>query len=201
MIPDKRLAVHSRRTMKPKSNYKPGPQDNCQTPIYAVEPILKFIPIHWHIWEPAAGQGNIVKALSSYGYNVTGTDILTGQDFFKYKPMAWDAVITNPPFSLKYRFLARCYQLGKPFALLLPLETLGAKAAQVLFKEFGIEIILLNKRVDFFMPVAGYSGKGAQFPTCWMTWGLNIGRQLTYANIIKRPDSQLPLFPQGDAKR
>lgn len=182
--------------MKPKSNYKPGPQDNCQTPIYAIEPILKFIPVHWHIWEPAAGQGNIVNALGSYGYSVTGTDILTGQDFLKCQPVSWDAVITNPPFSLKYRFLARCYQLGKPFALLLPLETLGAKAAQVLFKEFGIEIILLNKRVDFFMPNKGWNGT-AQFPTAWFTFGLQIGQQITYANIVKRPDSQLPLFPQG----
>lgn len=179
--------------MKPKSNYKPGPQDRCQTPTYAIEPILKFFPVHWHIWEPAAGDGNIVGALRGHGYNVTGTDILTAQDFFRYQPAQWDGLITNPPFSLKYRFLAHCYELGKPFALLLPVETLGAKSAQVLFKEFGIEIVLLSKRVDFKMPNKGFGGS-AQFPTAWFTSGLNIGQQITYANLNKRPDEQMTLF-------
>lgn len=179
--------------MKPKLNYKPGPQDRCQTPAYALEPILKFFPLHWHIWEPAAGEGNIVGALQSYGYTVTGTDILTAQDFFKYQRSIGDALITNPPFSLKYRFLHHCYELGQPFALLLPVETLGAKAAQVLFKEFGIEVVLLNKRVDFKMPNKGFGGS-AQFPTAWFTSGLGIGQQITYAMINKRPDEQMSLF-------
>ena len=173
--------------MKPKLNYKPGSQDCCQTPFYAIEPLLKFFPTYWHIWEPAAGEGNIVNALRSYGYQVTGTDILLGQDFFRHQLTHWDAIITNPPFSLKYKFLARCYQLDKPFALLLPVETLGAKSAQVLFEEFGIEIILLNKRIDFKMPNKGFGGS-AQFPTAWFCFGLNIGQQLTFANITKRPD-------------
>ena len=39
------------------------------------------------------------------------------------KPVQFDCIITNPPFSLKQEFLQRCYELGKPFALLLPLTT------------------------------------------------------------------------------
>ena len=34
------------------------------------------------IWEPACGEGHIIKALNNMGYNnVIGTDILTGTDF------------------------------------------------------------------------------------------------------------------------
>lgn len=84
----------------------------------------------------------------------------------------------------KHLFLGTAkYQLGKPFALLMPVEVLGAKSAQRNFKAHGIEVILLDKRVNFKMPEKGWLGSGAQFPTAWFTWGLNIGKQITFATL------------------
>ena len=34
-----------------------------------------------------------------------------GQDFFKYEPENYDMIITNPPYSLKNKFLKRAYDL------------------------------------------------------------------------------------------
>lgn len=175
--------------MKNKTNrtgdeYVPQGYDSCQTPPEALDPLLPYLPREWRLWEPASGEGLLVDAFYDAGFStVRASDILTGQNFFQFEPAAWDALVTNPPYSIKYKWLERCYALGKPFALLLPVETLGAKTAQTLFREHGIEIIFMDQRVNFKMPYAGWEGGGAQFPTAWFCWGLGIGQQLTFARI------------------
>jgi hypothetical protein len=171
---------------KPKSNYKADPRDCCQTPGYAVDPLLRFVKPSWSIWEPASGEGFLLAALRAGGFEdvITG-DVLSGQDFFTYQPQRWDCLITNPPFSQKYKWIARCYELGKPFALLMPFETLAAQAGQKYFRDCGVEIILPDKRIDYKMPAKGWGGS-AQFHSAWFTWGLGIGRELTFVEIDKR---------------
>lgn len=61
----------------------------------------------------------------------------------------FDVIITNPPYSLKNEFLKKCYEYNKPFALLLPLTALEGKERGKLYKNKGIEIIVLNKRINF----------------------------------------------------
>ena len=157
--------------------------DRCQTPAYALEPLYPYLDPTVMIWEPAQGEGILAEAFRQRGYSVLATDLLDDVDFFTYNPGPLYITITNPPFSQKYLWLARCYELCNPFALLLPLETLGAAKAQCLFEENGVEIILLDKRVNFKMPYKGWGGKGAQFPVAWFTHGLGIGRELTYAHL------------------
>jgi len=160
--------------------------DRCQTPGYALDPLLPFVDRRLLIWEPACGEGYLTAALRESGRKVIGSDILYGQDFFLETPSHWDAMITNPPYSLKYAWLLRCYALGKPFALLLPVETLGAKAAQDRFRAHGVEVVFLSKRINFKMPNIGWKSSAAQFPVCWITWGFNIGQQLTFAEVKPR---------------
>jgi hypothetical protein len=174
---------------KPKSNEKGNPKrDQCQTPPRALWPLLPYVNKSWRVWEPCAGKGNLVRGLVRYGIrNVVKGDILTGQNFFdpKSEPAIWDAQITNPPFSIKYKWLKRSYELGKPFALLVPVDTLGAKTAQALFSRYGVEVIFMNERINYEMPNIGFSGSGAQFASIWITWGLDIGRQMTFAKLVK----------------
>lgn len=167
--------------MKPKSNQKgsitePKQYDLCQSPPYAVAPLLPYLKPFLTVWEPASGGGYLADALEMHSHryvDVVKSDILRGQNFFTYNPSdppyerGWDAIVTNPPYSIKYEWIARCYELGKPFALLVPLETLGAAAAQKLLQKHGFEVMLLDQRVDFKMPNKGWSG-GAQFPVIWL---------------------------------
>jgi len=174
--------------MKPKTNTTDIPaRDQCQTPPYALNPLWPYLRKEWRIWEPAAGEGLMVDALRKRGHDVEASDVLTGRDFFKYAPESFDAIVTNPPYStsIKFRWMRRCYMLGKPFALLVPLETIGAKSAQRLMDKHGFELILMDKRVDYKMPDVGWKGKGAQFPSIWFTWGLKIGQQVTLAKLDK----------------
>ena len=175
---------------KPKTNragdeYEPQGFDACQTPPYAVDPLLPYLDPDWTIWEPAAGEKLLVEAFYDSGFkSVVISDILTGQNFFDYLPdERWDCLITNPPYSLKYRWLERCYALGKPFALLLPVETLGAQTAQNQFRQYGVEVVFLDKRINFKMINIGWEGSAAQFPVAWFTWGFDIGQQMTFARL------------------
>ena len=177
--------------MKPKNNYKienimQKNKDCCYTPDYAIEPLIKYIPKEWYIWEPASGDGRMVNYFISNEYSITGTDILTGRDFFTYDydQILFDCIITNPPFSRKFDFINRCYEIGRPWALLMPVETLGAKSANTLFKKYGMQMIVFDKRIDFYMPNKGFSGS-AQFPTAWFTYGLNLPSDIVYETLNK----------------
>jgi len=154
--------------------------NDFQTPDIAVYPLLKYIPKDWTVWECACGKGNIARLLESRGNKVIATDIKNGQDFLTYEPENYDCVITNPPYSIKDKFLKRCYLLDKPFALLLPLTTFEGKR-QYWMEKYGIEVILLDKRVNFETPSG--NGTGSWFATAWFTNGLNIGKQITFGKL------------------
>ena len=174
------------RRTSPQDIYTPLGMDACQTPAYALDPLFPYLIQFDTIWEPAAGEGLLRDAFYDYtmkDFQVIDTDLITGNNFFEYEPDNWDCIVTNPPYSIKYQWLERCYKLDKPFALLLPIETLGAKTAQELFEAHGIEIMLLNKRINFKMPNKGWEATGAPFPVAWFTWRLNMGNQLIYGKI------------------
>lgn len=158
--------------------------DLFETPDYAVEPLMPYLKKHAFsvIWEPAVGSGRIYNYINSYGLTTIGSDLKDGYNFFDYEPEHWDLLVTNPPYSIKFKWLERCYKLGKPFALLVPVETIGASSAQKLLKEYGFEIMLLNSRVDFHTPNKGWNGKGSQFPCLWLTWKI-LPEKIIFADI------------------
>ena len=181
---------------KPKVNRKGStsestPHDRCQTPVYGLDPILPYIPKGSHIWEPCCGEGHIVTTLTNAGgFTVTGTDILYGENFFDWQPPVWDVIVTNPPYTVKYKWIERCLALERPFALLVPWDTPAAAACWNAFEAYqkDFEIIVITPRVNFKMPNLGYTGNGAQFSTCWLTHGLALGKQLQRVPITRRPD-------------
>ena len=166
---------------------KKGSSNDFQTPAFAIDPLLPYIKKEWMIWECACGKGNLIKAFISKGYKVFGTDIINGVDFVNSNNTLFldnrnfDCIITNPPYSLKNEFLETAYEIGKPFAFLLPLTTLESKKRQSLFKKYGLEVILFNKRINFEIPSG--KGKGSWFATAWFTHKLDIGKELTFSTI------------------
>jgi len=165
--------------MKPPS--RQGSPDDFQTPPEALVPLLPYIPKDWVIWECAQGFGWLTKGLIFNGYKVIGSDILTGQDYRMWQPDEWDIAVTNPPYAIKQQFLERAYMLGKPFAFLLPLTTFETGKRQMLFDKYGLEVIFLDKRINFRTPSG--KGSGSWFATAWFTNGLNIGKQMTFAHL------------------
>ena len=171
--------------MKPP--LKPGNVDDFQTPRNAIYPLLKFLKKDWLIWECACGKGNLTDALNDFGFNCIATDILTGADFLKWKPEKFDCIITNPPYSIKEKFLERCYELGKPFALLLPLTTFETRKRQKLFEKHGVQVIFFDKRINFETPSG--NGSGSWFATAWFTNWLNLDKDLNFVEL-KHPNQK-----------
>jgi hypothetical protein len=159
-----------------------GHSNDFQTPPWVLDPLYPYIG-RMSVWECACGNGNLVFAMKKRGLFVRATDILTGCDFLEDWTKAdfftsSDCIITNPPYSLKNKFLEKCYLSGRPFALLLPLTTLETPFRQNLFRKYGVEIIFLPRRVEFETPSG--KGTGSWFATAWFTHGFNIGRELTF---------------------
>ena len=169
--------------MKPPLNTKSA--DDFQTPPEALEPLYPYLKKEWCVWECAAGKGNLARRLKDEGHIVIASDILVDasagiilRDFLKWSPDNFDCIITNPPYSLKQQFLERCYELGKPFALLMPLTALETMKRQKLYRDYGVEIILMPKRINFETPSG--NGKSSWFATAWFTNGLKIGKELNF---------------------
>jgi hypothetical protein len=191
--------------------YKPNRQagkkgsmyDDCQTPPYAVEPLMPFLRgMDRTVYDPAEGNGVLKRAIEAGGLGVVGSDIKTGKDFFSLRrDQGVDSkitIVTNPPYSIKYEWLSHCFQLGDPFALLMPVEVLGSSKAQNMMETYGLNfpmhVVFTQPRVDFCMPYQMWSGNGAQFPVAWFTWKIPLPRQLTFAKLNKPKKAHLALY-------
>jgi len=117
--------------------------------------------------------------LKDNGFKVVTSHINKNQNFFEYQPDNWDILITNPPYSLKDEFLERAYELGKPFCMLLPLTALEGVKRGDLFRKYGIEVLVLDKRVNFMK-----EKKSCWFNTSWFCWNM-LPKQLVFEKIIK----------------
>lgn len=163
---------------------KHGSVDDYQSPKEAIDVLLPYLNKQGVILEPAQGKGNLVKAFEDKGFEVIGRDKKEGYDFLKTIPedlCEIDYVITNPPYSIKEKFLEKCYELKTPFALLMPLTTLESEKRQKLFRKYGIQLIIPNKRYNFETPSG--KGQGSWFCTAWFTYGLNLPKDLNFVTI------------------
>jgi hypothetical protein len=141
--------------------------DEYYTPREAILPIIRYLPKEKIYWEPTDfGESEIVKVLREFDFKVISTHIKDGFDFLKDSPnFDFDVIITNPPYSLKTEFLRKCYEYQKPFALLLPITALEGIERGELFRKFGVEVLILDRRVNF-----SKTEKNVWFNTSWFTY-------------------------------
>ena len=155
--------------------------DEINTPTDAIDPIVPYLfrllqlfdeptlvmPV---VWEPAPGEYMLANYLKhGHGFDV----VVTTNNFYMMEwPVECDVLVTNPPFSKKIQWLAQCRHHDKPFALLLPITTIGVRRAHPYLE--GMELVLLKRRIDF-------TGKGRPwFTVAWFTYGFNLGKQLNF---------------------
>jgi len=124
--------------------------DECYTPEEAIYPLLPYLENFKIIWDCAFGSGRLAEHFNDFEYNVVG---FPECNFLKpelEKAVGFDVIITNPPYSLKNVFLKRAFELGKPFAFLLPLTALEGIKRGALYKKYGIQLIIPNRRINFY---------------------------------------------------
>jgi len=165
-----------------------GRSDEFGTPEKAIYPLLPYLKKDWTIWECAWGKGSLAKHFEKFGFKVIGdksVDFLGENDGYKD---TWDCIITNPPYSIKEKFIERCYELGKPFALLMPLTALEGIKRGELFKKYGIQLIIPNRRINFIMP--NKQGR-SWFQVAWFCYKLNLPKDLMFVELNTESEDSL----------
>ena len=139
--------------------YSSGNNDECYTPDYGVAPILEFIPEGKIVWCPFdTPDSEFVKQISKQN-EVVYSHLESGQDFFTYEPDKWDIIVSNPPFKGKRKIFERALSFGKPFALLMTMTWMNEAAPVQLFENRGLQLLLFDKRIEFYQPNAKQRGK------------------------------------------
>lgn len=154
--------------------------DLYPTPPEVTVALMDFLklPKNTTVWEPAAGEGDMVKAIRACGYGSSfGTDVSEGFDFlspdvFTRLLAGFDWIITNPPFSLAEDFIRRAAEIQKPFAMLLKSQYWHAAKRMALFEEIPPSYVLpLTWRPDFlFKERGGKKGASPLMDVMWCVW-------------------------------
>lgn len=126
--------------------------DEFYTPIYAIEPLLKYLKHNAKIWLPFdTDESLFVKVFKKMGHKVINTHIINGQDFFTYDIPECDYIISNPPYSLKGKVFERLFEIDKPFAMLVGVVGLFESSHRFnLFSNNDFEIMYFDKRIAYF---------------------------------------------------
>jgi len=146
----------------------PKRDDNYNTPPEAFDLIFSYIPRDKKVWCPFYNNGDlsIPKDIDVIHEN---------KDFFAYVPEKWDYIVDNPPYSIKKQIFERCLSLGKPFALLVPFDSLERQYVSSMLKHNDFTVIIPHTRYKFnemsFTP---------PFKCVFICVGFNLGRQIIF---------------------
>ena len=143
--------------------------DEVFTPAYAVKPLIKYLNnFEGIIWCPFdQDDSEYVKIFKECGYDVIATHIDNGQNFFYYEPEKYDIIISNPPFSIKDDIIKRLYELGKPYAILLPIPTLQGQKRFPYMK--NCQALVFDRRINYYMtPDKQQIQKGVSFGSFYL---------------------------------
>ena len=179
--------------------YKRKPMDFYPTPAEVTNALIDHLEknnlIHKgdYIYEPACGEGDMVKVFASRGYNVRYSDIRDteftidhgggGIDFLKndiyLSGIKW--IITNPPFNVSEQFIRKCFEHDTPFALLLKSQYWHSGKRNPLFYE---------RRPMYVCPLCwrpAFEGKGkaSLMDFVWTIWDSKDSEVTKYVPLKK----------------
>lgn len=182
---------------KGEKGYERREFDNYRTPPWVTNWLLDHYPIpRGVVWEPAAGDLDMVKALRERGHDVFASDIrvLPGLDRapcdfaggIDWCGALWNgeipkpkAIVTNPPYtqgvlrSFIERALAVTQESTGIVAMLLPFETDAPKIRRDLFSHPACQVkIYLPHRITWIglEPKPGERDRGPRQVHAWFVW-------------------------------
>ena len=161
--------------------------DFYPTPPEVTEALLRVLdlPKTIRVWEPACGEGDMVNVLRRAGHSVLATDLSYGQDFLTEPLAECDWIITNPPFSVSDKFIERCAEHKKPFALLLKSQYWHARKRYDLFQRIKPSVVCpLTWRPDFLFKKPGKRG-APLMDVMWCVWEPPYNRQTIFYPLEK----------------
>ena len=141
--------------------------DDYNTPICAWEFLLQELDdVPKRIWAPFYYDGSIKSTLKQINLDIIHED----KDFFTWTPEQYDVIIDNCPFSIKKQILRKCLDLQKPFALLLPIDTLERKYIANMFGEDNkFQVLIPKQRYNFCN-----NKKSIPFKSVWFCYDMKL---------------------------
>lgn len=197
---------------KSKENWERKVADFYPTPIDATIALMGWwkLPRGLRVLEPCCGEGHISRILERRGLEVTSRDLLFtgyGQGGINYltSPEAsrttyeFDAVITNPPFSLAEQFIRRALRDAPLVAMFLPNDYWHAKGRLRLFQSRPPKAVLALTWRPVFLPAE--RGKSPLANYSWTVWDDDYDGQTQYTLLPKPSFHNLPPLPPTDGVR
>lgn len=191
------------------SGFARVPAELYQTPAWVVDALAEHVNLNGlAIWEPACGEGQMVRALEAHGAHVTATDLMEhgfeGQadvlDFTDELPAGvpmffFDSIITNPPYGqggrTAVRFIERGLERLPPGGLMAMLLSADFDSGSTRAHIFGAcrsfaGKVTLRRRIEWFPPEPGQAGPSANH--AWFIWErshLRRGASVLYAPNVR----------------
>lgn len=174
------------------------PADLYPTPVDATESIIPLIEALGvkTVWEPACGDGRLSRVLEWHGLEVTSTDIREypgygegGVDFLDpnagyYQGKEFDAIITNPPFSLAEEFVVQALKFSPVVIMLVKQQYWNTKGRVPLFRLTQPNMFLpITWRLAFLKEERGNS---PLMDCAWCIWVRDNTDHCRFDPIVKR---------------
>ena len=145
--------------------------DNYATPSAAWELIVKELNLKDQIvWCPFYCKGELD---TQFKYK---NKIHEDKDFYTYAPDEYTYVVDNPPYHQKEKIMERLVKLGKPFALLLPMDTMERKYFKK-YSDMDFTIIIPTERYKF---ITNKKNDHPAFKACWFCFGFGLKKQMIF---------------------
>jgi len=156
-----------------KDDFYPTPPEPTRAFLHAEIDRLRDFPT---IWEPAAGDGAMVREMESLGLFVHASDLVDRgcdadiRSFYDFSVAPSPAIVTNPPFALCNEDPGWVRHALETLAveymgLLLPVNWTGASGRAALWAQFPpARVYIMRWRIDF-------TGQGAPpMLNAWFVW-------------------------------
>jgi len=162
-----------------------GP-DFYPTPDWATRALIDNECFEGRIWEPACGDGTMVRVLRDTGRPIDASDLYNrgfgeiGVDFLK-ESRTFENIVTNPPYNSAEGFVeAGLRQATHKLCLLLRLAFLeGANRQRTIFaKRPPTRVWVFSERITFYPAGAVVKGTGTT-AYAWFVWDKKSGHRGT----------------------
>lgn len=135
--------------------------------------IAQYLPRDKVIWECFYSErSKSAQYLRELGFEV----IYKPVDFFEEN--LGDILVSNPPFSKKKEVFARLKELGKPFVMLVPTNTIHTKYFTETFHDEHIQLIMPWQKRQFDSPIYNLHPRGCSFNTLYVCYKMNLPKDV-----------------------
>lgn len=165
-----------------------GGADAYWTPYEATESLLKLENFSGKIvWEPAAGDGAILRVLEEKGVSCYGSDlydygnpfIKSGLDYLKVNILGANAIVTNPPSKLALPFAQKAICEVPFVAFLLRTNWLESTTRLSFFRQHPPSRVWISSRRLPMIHRLGWDGPEVPSNIChaWFVWDAGAAKE------------------------